>query len=330
MVKVNFKTLIGVLAVLFTFVSYPVFAIVEEGGGAPTWTKMNITFYVPTSMYGGSGISAKIKRTCTAGVAIAGSTCPSVGYFEYTLDKVADPTATLGYYKFYKAADRGSSSLPAAGWVLNYRRSLTASQLALEGVTNFNYSYNIPSLGEGVAVTLSTNGTFSSGSPTPTTTNPDGTSTGGTNPGGTTNTTTQTAGDLTASFNADITPADIDDSKCPNDFQTITRSDGTTEKAYSKGILKGVSCERATKSLEDVLLIVKNIVTTLLLPTVGVLFIIMLLIGGILYISSAGNQKQVDRGKAILTAAVIGLLIVILSYTLIAIFTNIIGGGIAG
>jgi hypothetical protein len=55
----------------------------------------------------------------------------------------------------------------------------------------------------------------------------------------------------------------------------------------------------------------------------------MLLIGGILYITSAGNEQRAERGKKVLTAAIIGLLIVTLSYTLIAIFTNIIGGGVA-
>lgn len=133
---------------------------------------------------------------------------------------------------------------------------------------------------------------------------------------------------LNISGGTSIQDSGIDDTKCPDNPLIITNADGTTEKAYSKGILKGVSCERATKTLEEVLLIVRNIVTTLLLPIVGILFLIMMMIGGILYITSAGNQQRADRGKKILTAAIIGLLIVTLSYTLIAIFANIIGGGI--
>lgn len=97
---------------------------------------------------------------------------------------------------------------------------------------------------------------------------------------------------------------------------------------YPKGILKGLPCNGPINDLPTVLLFIKNVVNEFILPTVGVLFIIMLLIGGILYITSRGNQTQVDRAKKTLTAAIIGLLIIILSYTLIAVFTKIIGGGI--
>jgi len=142
-------------------------------------------------------------------------------------------------------------------------------------------------------------------------------------------TVTESPGDLTANLNADIEAAQLDGTKCPSDSIVVTNVDGTTDKLYSKGLLKGVSCYRATRTLEEVLQIVRNIVTTLLLPVVGILFMIMLLIGGILYITSAGNEQRAERGKKVLTAAIIGLLIVTLSYTLIAIFTNIIGGGVA-
>lgn len=121
-----------------------------------------------------------------------------------------------------------------------------------------------------------------------------------------------------------ITPT-LDETKCPSD--STTNAEG--QRVYTKGILKGVPCDGAINSLDEVLGVVKNVVSGFLLPIVGVLFIIMLLIGGILYITSRGNQTQIDRAKKTLTAAIIGLLIVTLSYTLIAIFANLIGGGIA-
>jgi uncharacterized YccA/Bax inhibitor family protein len=100
-------------------------------------------------------------------------------------------------------------------------------------------------------------------------------------------------------------------------------------KTYPNGILKGLPCNAPISDLNTVLKFVQNIVFQFILPSVGVLFTIMLLFGGILYITSAGNQQRVDSAKKTLTAAIIGLLIVILSYTIIAIFAGVIGGGIS-
>jgi len=109
----------------------------------------------------------------------------------------------------------------------------------------------------------------------------------------------------------------LDASQCPAGSTTFT-----------SGILKDIPCDGAVNSLEGVLTFVRNIVQVFLLPLVGTLFIIMLLVGGVLYITSRGNQTQLDRAKKTLTAAIIGLLIVILSYTIIAIFARTLGGEI--
>ncbi len=122
---------------------------------------------------------------------------------------------------------------------------------------------------------------------------------------------------------AEINPASLDESKCPKN------ADGTTSSTYTKGILKGVPCIGAIDSTSEVLAVVKNVVMIFLLPLVGTLFIIMLLLGGILYITSRGNTQQLERAKKLLTAAIIGLLIVTLSYTIISIFANVIGGGVS-
>lgn len=107
----------------------------------------------------------------------------------------------------------------------------------------------------------------------------------------------------------------IDSSKCEKG-----------SNVYTKGILNGVSCEGPMKSLKDVLIFVKNIVYVLLLPSAGIIFLIMFGIGGLLYITSNGNQTMIDRAKKTLTAAVIGLLIVVFAYAAIGIFTRLLGG----
>lgn len=98
---------------------------------------------------------------------------------------------------------------------------------------------------------------------------------------------------------------------------------------YDTGLLKGIPCNQPLSDINAVVTLAKNLVMGYILPLVGTLFIIMVIIGGILYITSRGNQQQAERAKKTLTAAIIGLLIVTLSYTLIAIFAKVIGGGIS-
>jgi hypothetical protein len=110
---------------------------------------------------------------------------------------------------------------------------------------------------------------------------------------------------------------------------TVTPTKNCTNGKYTSGILNGVSCEGATKTLNDFLLVIKNIAVKFLLPIVGTLFVIMFIIGGMQYITSAGNPTQAESGKKTLTAAIIGIVIIALSYTIIAIFSNLLGGGIS-
>ncbi|MDD5693668.1 MAG: hypothetical protein PHU86_04330 [Patescibacteria group bacterium] len=109
---------------------------------------------------------------------------------------------------------------------------------------------------------------------------------------------------------------------------TITPTKGCTGGFYTKGIMNGLPCDQPLSNINDIVMFVKNLTLGYILPLVGTIFIIMLIIGGILYITSRGNQQQVDRGKKTLTTAIIGLLIIILSYTIIAIFTKVMGGNV--
>lgn len=97
---------------------------------------------------------------------------------------------------------------------------------------------------------------------------------------------------------------------------------------YKSGLLKGLPCDRPIADMEDILKITKNIVTDLVLPVVGVIFTIMIIFGGLQYISSAGNKDRIAGAKKTLTFAIIGLLLVILSEVIIGIVANFLGGGI--
>lgn len=57
----------------------------------------------------------------------------------------------------------------------------------------------------------------------------------------------------------------------------------------------------------------------------GVLLFLYLVYGGFKYMSAGGDEKAVDAAKKILTNAVIGLVIVVCAYFIVAIVGTILG-----
>lgn len=69
----------------------------------------------------------------------------------------------------------------------------------------------------------------------------------------------------------------------------------------------------------------------LVLGLVGVLALIMFIIGGVSWMTSAGNAEQVKKGKGTLIWATIGLVVCFLAYSLVTFFiTRFIGFSPAG
>ena len=57
-----------------------------------------------------------------------------------------------------------------------------------------------------------------------------------------------------------------------------------------------------------------SLIIEIVLTFVGVLFMILLIYGGILWMTSAGNEQQAEKAKNIITQSVVGLLVVLLAY----------------
>lgn len=53
-----------------------------------------------------------------------------------------------------------------------------------------------------------------------------------------------------------------------------------------------------------------------ILTFLGVIFILMIIYGGFMWMTAAGNEERVKKGKGILQTAIIGLIIIILSRVL--------------
>jgi hypothetical protein len=52
------------------------------------------------------------------------------------------------------------------------------------------------------------------------------------------------------------------------------------------------------------------------LSFLGVLFLILMIYGGFLWMTARGNEAQVTKSKDLMTAAVIGLIIILISYAI--------------
>ena len=68
--------------------------------------------------------------------------------------------------------------------------------------------------------------------------------------------------------------------------------------------------------------VIKNVINTLLF-VVGVASVIVIIVSGIYYVISAGNADTVKKAKNALVYAVVGLVIALLSYTIVNYVVNI-------
>ncbi|HYC79934.1 MAG TPA: hypothetical protein VEC17_02815 [Candidatus Binatia bacterium] len=68
--------------------------------------------------------------------------------------------------------------------------------------------------------------------------------------------------------------------------------------------------------------IVEDIIMGIFLPVTGVLAVLFLIIGGFQYMLAGANESLAKRGKDTIRYAIIGLIIVILSYVIIQVVVN--------
>ncbi len=69
-------------------------------------------------------------------------------------------------------------------------------------------------------------------------------------------------------------------------------------------------------------------IVTLALEIAGVIAIAFVVYGGYLYMTAGGNEDRTEQGKRVLTNAIIGLAIIILSWVILVVIVNAIDGNI--
>jgi hypothetical protein len=67
-------------------------------------------------------------------------------------------------------------------------------------------------------------------------------------------------------------------------------------------------------------------VLSLMLFIAGALAVVFVVIGGYQYITSAGNEEQSEKGKKTLVNAIIGIVVIVLSFTIINVVVNTVSG----
>ncbi len=103
-----------------------------------------------------------------------------------------------------------------------------------------------------------------------------------------------------------------------------------TEPAFAAGLIDSSDNISAISDATGGESSIKALVQTLLnffLSFLGFVATVMVIYGGILYVVSAGNDENVGKAKKILLYAVVGIVIILLSFALI---NTILGAGLAG
>lgn len=68
-------------------------------------------------------------------------------------------------------------------------------------------------------------------------------------------------------------------------------------------------------------------ITNMALGFAGVIAVVFIIVGGYMYLTSAGNEEAAEKGRKVLTNSIIGLIIIILSATIIRIVANTLDTG---
>jgi|SRR5581483_12007108 len=69
--------------------------------------------------------------------------------------------------------------------------------------------------------------------------------------------------------------------------------------------------------------LISNVVKIMLMFA-GIIAVVFIIIGGYQYITSAGNDEAAEKGKKTLVNAIIGIVVIVLSYAIISVITNLV------
>lgn len=102
------------------------------------------------------------------------------------------------------------------------------------------------------------------------------------------------------------------------------KTTSTTTTSTVSLVPQGTKYDTGNYELNDFVQVGVN-VTKIILGTVGSLSLLMFVYGGVMMLISAGNSDQVSKAKGIIMAAIIGLVIVFVSYIIVSFVISALG-----
>lgn len=87
----------------------------------------------------------------------------------------------------------------------------------------------------------------------------------------------------------------------------------------------GLNCSAGTN--------VNQLIRTIINWALGITFaiaVLFLIIGGFWYITAGGNEEQADKGKKTIINALIGVVVIILSYVIVNVVSNLVSNTSVG
>jgi uncharacterized membrane protein len=111
-------------------------------------------------------------------------------------------------------------------------------------------------------------------------------------------------------------------------FSTIT---GQIAKADNLGdafkIANNVASSSGYRST-DIYTVIGNVILTIL-SLVGIIFIVLIIYSGIIWMTAAGNEQKTEKSKETIKNSIIGLIIVLSAYAITYFLINIFGSQIS-
>lgn len=91
----------------------------------------------------------------------------------------------------------------------------------------------------------------------------------------------------------------------------VTKAMGATAPDLNDSVLEGDSTS------DNVVGLLNDALTNIVLPIAGVIAVIYLIYSGILYLTAAGNPESAKKGQQGVVNAIIGIIIIVLAYVIV-------------
>lgn len=121
------------------------------------------------------------------------------------------------------------------------------------------------------------------------------------------------------SFKAVLAVGNLSDAFKVDNSSVYGNKDNLDSAAFNMGYNINLSGIKDATTPEAVIAIVIQAVLSLL----GIIFIILMIYGGTLWMFAGGNEQKIDKAKNILKRAIIGLLIVLFAYAISVLLVSI-------